>query len=88
MTSLVSLAGIISLLALSIYLYATGKIVFGAVITSGIFANQIMNAITLIAESLNEIKSSNKVRQQINNLQQKVVFPIKSNSTESINQLE
>lgn len=56
MTSLVSLAGIISLLALSIYLYATGKIVFGAVITSGIFANQIMNAITLIAESLNEIK--------------------------------
>lgn len=88
MTSLVSLAGIISLLALSIYLYATGKIVFGAVITSGIFANQIMNAITLIAESLNEIKSSNKVRQQLNDLQQKVVFPIKNNSTENINQLE
>ena len=45
-----------------------------------------MNAITLIAESLNEIKSSNKVRQQINNLQQKVVFNIKSNYTERINQ--
>lgn len=88
MTSFVSLAGIISLLALSIYLYATGKIVFGAVITSGIFANQIMNAITLIAESLNEIKSSKKVRQQISDLQQKVVFPIKNDSTKNINQLE
>lgn len=88
MTSFVSLAGIISLLALSIYLYATGKIVFGAVITSGIFANQIMNAITLIAENLNEIKSSKKVRQQISDLQQKVVFPIKNDSTKNINQLE
>lgn len=88
MTSLVSLAGIISLLALSIYLYATGKIVFGAVITSGIFANQIMNAITSIAESLNEIKSSKKVRQQISDLQQKVEFPVKDNSTENIDQLE
>lgn len=77
MTSFVSLAGIILLLALSIYLYATGKIVFGAVITSGIFANQIMNAITSIAESLNEIKSSKKVRQQIRDLQQKLNFRLK-----------
>ena len=88
MTSFVSLAGIILLLALSIYLYATGKIVFGAVITSGIFANQIMNAITSIAESLNEIKSSKKVRQQIRDLQQKVEFPVKGNTTEDIDQLE
>lgn len=88
MTSFVSLAGIILLLALSIYLYATGKIVFGAVITSGIFANQIMNAITSIAESLNEIKSSKKVRQQISDLQQKVEFPVKGNTTEDIDQLE
>ncbi|MEK2462822.1 ABC transporter ATP-binding protein, partial [Lactobacillus gasseri] len=41
MTSLVSLAGIISLLSLSIYLYATGKIVFGELITSWIFDNKI-----------------------------------------------
>ncbi|MED7629272.1 UNVERIFIED_CONTAM: ABC transporter ATP-binding protein, partial [Lactobacillus helveticus] len=40
-TSFVSLLGIALLLFLSIYLYATGQIVFGAVITSGIFANQI-----------------------------------------------
>lgn len=68
-TSFVSLIGIVLLLVLSIYLYATGKIVFGAVITSGIFANQIMSAITYIAESLNEIKSSKKIRQKIDKLQ-------------------
>lgn len=69
-TSFISLIGIVLLLVLSMYLYATGKIVFGAVITSGILANQIMSAITYIAESLNEIKSSRKIRQKINKLQQ------------------
>lgn len=69
-TSFISLIGIILLLLLSIYLYATGKIVFGAVVTSGIFANQIMGSVIYIAESLNQIKSSNKLRQRINNLQQ------------------
>lgn len=88
MTSFVSLSGIILLLALSIYLYATGKIAFGAIVTSGIFANQIMNAITSIAESLNEIKSSKKIRQQISDLQQKVEFLVKDNSTKNINQVE
>ena len=69
-TSFVSLIGIILLLVLSIYLYATGKIVFGAVVTSGIFANQIMDSVIYISKSLNQIKSSNKLRQRIDHLQQ------------------
>ncbi|WP_297818156.1 ABC transporter ATP-binding protein [uncultured Lactobacillus sp.] len=87
-TSIVSLLGIILLLVLSIYLYATGKIVFGAVITSGIFANQIMNAVTYIAESLNQIKSSKKLRQEMENLQHPVIFPNKNDSDEKIAQIE
>ena len=88
LTSLISLIGIILLLALSIYLYATGQIVFGAIITSGIFANQIMNAVTYLAESLNQIKSSKKVRHKILNLQESVQFNIKDHSDKRINQIE
>ncbi len=88
LTSLISLIGIILLLALSIYLYATGQIVFGAIITYGIFANQIMNAITYLAESLNQIKSSKKVRLKILNLQESVQFNVKDNSDKRINKGE
>ena len=88
LTSLISLIGIILLLALSIYLYATGQIVFGAIITSGIFANQIMNAVTYLAESLNQIKSSKKVRLKILNLQESVQFNVKDNSDKRINKIE
>lgn len=87
-TSIVSLLGIVLLLALSIYLYATGQIVFGAVITSGIFANQIMNAITYLADSLNQIKSSQKLRQEIKKFQEPVKFVAKNNSSKKIAQIE
>lgn len=87
-TSFVSPLGIVLLLFLSVYLYFTGQIVFGAVITSGIFANQILNAVTLLAESINLVKSSNKLRQKLAKLQEPVVFPQKTNSDKKIAQIE
>ena len=87
-TSFVSLLGIALLLFLSIYLYATGQIVFGAVITSGIFANQIMNSVTYLADSINQIKSSKKLRQEISKLQQPVEFTVPDNSAQNIAHIE
>lgn len=87
-TSFVSLIGIILLLVLSIYLYAVGKIVFGAVVTSGIFSNQIMDSVIYIAESLNQIKSSKKLRQEINNLQDPVAIIKRSKFDRRIEQIE
>lgn len=87
-TSLVSLLGIILQLLLSVYLYFSGRIVFGAVITSGIFANQIMNAVTLLAESINQINSSKKLREKMLRLQTPVKFAKKTKTDENIAEIE
>lgn len=71
-TSLVSIAGTGVLLLLSVYLYATGQIAFGAVVSSGIFSSQIIEAVDWLADSLNQIKSSKQLREDIISLQQPV----------------
>lgn len=72
-TSIFSLLGQIALIVLAAYLYFSGQISFGAVITAGNFAGTTMNGINLIAESINQMKSAKKLNSEMIELQKPTV---------------